>query len=489
MKAAKRLVPAPHLGAMLSGTAFALAVWAMMRLEFKYALAALLGTALLALALFFFDRLGSFLLYLLVFNVPLVGFEKALFLHQEAVLATAGIGIGLADFILVGLYLMWWFRILERKEPWPALQRTDLWALAFLAVNVLSWGITASRVYTFFEIVRVAKCLLLYFYVSRNLKKAHLKWVVLLLFFVIVSQSFLGFYQSLTGNLIGLGATKGSIGDSDTDFLNLVPGFGRPQASGTLQTPHCLGTFLDMLLMVALALLLEGSLRPGYRWLAAAVLLVGTAAVIATFARGAWGTLAITFFLVVCLYLPRRKMAALAAVAVLLCLVPVIVAYREGIYLRLFEAPSDIMETRWRLNQLAWEKFKQRPLLGVGANAFYQAHDEYDERNVLSGWKLPPAHNIPLFIASQTGLLGLLTFYGLLLSALSRCWSAGRSYEPFLRALAIGVFAGLIAEQIEGITNFTFYTTAIYYWTWLSFGLAVGLSNLFPSRPVIAVAA
>jgi len=344
-------------------------------------------------------------------------------------------------------------------------------------VNVLSLLGSASVPYTLFEVFRLGKYALMYFYISRNLRRAHLRPLLLLLFLVVVTQATLGLYQGLTGHLLGLGATKGSVEQNALDFLAMIPGFGRPQASGTLMTPHCLGVFLTMLLMVALAVLMEEELEPPLRWLSAAVFVIGTAGVVATFARGAWVAFAFAVLVVFLFYLRRQPKAMVVGALLAVVTIPIVLFNWSSIHKRIFDAPSEIMEERWELMKLGFRLFRQHPLLGVGANAFYQAHDEYDPRDLLNTYKKPPVHNLALFVAAQTGTLGFLFFFAVIFAALRRTWMVAKRSQGLLRALAFGTFAALIAEQVEGLTNFSFYTNVLYFWLWFSVGMVVALER------------
>lgn len=486
MRAFRLASPLQYATAMACGSLFALLIWAVLLLQTKYMLAALAGMVLLGATLFFFDHLADFLLYLLVVNIPLVGFEKSLFFRTEAIAATNGFGIGLADLLLFALYLHWAFRILvDRSEPFPRLQKMDYWVFGFLAVNVLSIVGSASVPYTLFEVFRMGKYAFLYLYISRNLRRAHLRPLLLLLFLIVLTQTALGLYQGLTGSLLGLGATKGSVEQNTLDFLAMIPGFGRPQASGTLMTPHCLGVFLTMLLMIALAVLMEEELEPPLRWLAAAIFVIGTAGVVATFARGAWVAFAVAVFMVFLFYLRRQPKAIVAGALLAVVLVPIVLFNWSSIHKRIFDAPPEIMQERWELMKLGFRLFRQHPMLGVGANAFYQAHDEYDPRDLLNTYKKPPVHNLALFVAAQTGALGFTFFFAVIVAALRRSWRVAQRSQGLLRAMAFGTFAALIAEQIEGITNFSFYTNVLYFWLWFSIAMVVALER-FSREPAAA---
>ena len=484
MKTERLVVPLQYASVILGGAVFSLVIWMVLRLETRYAIAALLGITLASATLVLFKRLQDLLFYLVLFNVPFVGFEKSLFTQSDAIVSTPGIGVGLAELLLIAVYAHWFLRVcVTREESAPRLNRTDLWALGYVGAHVLSWIGSASQVYSTFEIVRVSKYALVYFYVSRHMKRSHWKGIIVLLLVTVLSQSLLGIYQAATGNLIGFGAAKGADADAIYDFKSLVPGFQRPQAAGTLLTPHCLGVYLTMLLTILLALMMEPSVKVSGKWFIAGVAALGIGCVAATFARGAWLALAIVFVLAIIVYIPRSRQAIVVASVMVVCAIPLLLVFREGIRSRLFDSPPEIMEVRRDLNRLAWDLFTRNPVLGVGANAFYQAHDEYDPSNLMNPYKKPAVHNLVLFIASQTGIIGIMTFFGMLISAARRAVKVAARAPGIPRALATGLLLGLLAEQIEGITNFAFYTNVLYYWLWFSVGMTVALDESTRTEP------
>lgn len=483
MKAINATSPLSYMLAAFSGSVLATGIYLVLKLEFRYAAAAVCGIAMIAAGLYFFDRLQDYLLYLLIFNIQFVGFEKGLFFSPDVVVSTPAIGVGLADIVLVLVYLAWFYRVfVQRIEPLPKMVSTDYWVLAFFAAHLISWPGSASALFTFYEVVRVGKYILLYFYISRHLKREHLKPLLLLLFVNVAIQSSLGLMQSLGGKLVGFGTTKGAE-SWDVDFIDLVPGFSFSQGSGTLLTAHCLGVFLGMLLMITLALTLESKVRFSFRLLGAMVFALGCAGIVTTYARGAWLAFAVALLFMLIVYFPRDARAFLLILAIAVAGSTVLVANWRLIHARIFDAPPDIMEARWELNRLGWRLFKENPIVGVGANAYYQAHDQYDSRNVKSPFKAFPPHNLQLFIAAQMGTVGFVIFYGLMLSTIARCRILTRSKNTVMRALGWGIIGAILLEQVEGVTNFTFYTTTMYYWLWFLMGIAVALTFIVQKNP------
>jgi putative inorganic carbon (hco3(-)) transporter len=123
------------------------------------------------------------------------------------------------------------------------------------------------------------------------------------------------------------------------------------------------------------------------------------------------------------------------------------------------------------------------PLIGVGPGEFPIYYQSYASRaggevHQVVRWgpqkgQLPQrqAHDMLLSIAAELGVVGLIVFVGLLLSAfagLRRARRRARSREPELAALADAVIASLIAYVVAGV----FLTLAFERYLWLLVALA-----------------
>lgn len=91
---------------------------------------------------------------------------------------------------------------------------------------------------------------------------------------------------------------------------------------------------------------------------------------------------------------------------------------------------------RRELSEYALKLFTENPLFGVGLNNFLNV---LAIEHILIGTNrfLQPVHNIFLFIASETGLMGLLGFLVLLAASISRCI---KSTVPFYKILLGNLF-------------------------------------------------
>jgi hypothetical protein len=126
--------------------------------------------------------------------------------------------------------------------------------------------------------------------------------------------------------------------------------------------------------------------------------------------------------------------------------------------------------SRWQLWKLAWEMWRERPLLGFGPDNFRKLHADF------GGWPsgAPPrdsAHSAYLEAAASTGTLGLLTLV-LTLGAGFAC--AGRALaaavRPEQRGAALALLGLLAAIATHATVDFLLSFTAQYVF----FGFVVG---------------
>ena len=235
--------------------------------------------------------------------------------------------------------------------------------------------------------------------------------------------------------------------------------------------PNIYGRFLAVV-MIFLAAVLLWSRRP--RLVAAAVVALAVlwGGLVLTLSQSSFAGLLCGLLLLGALRFSWRAvvpaLGALAVAALLVVLVfPGVVRLDLGNAARLDDATSG----RYVLIRGGLELAKERPLLGWGAGSFAA---EYD-RHAAAG--TPPvvsaSHTIPVTVAAEQGLLGLLVYVALLIVALRQLLH-GAAGDPY-RAAVAAAFAAIV----------------VHTWAYASFLedpltwalLAVGTALARPRRP------
>ncbi len=136
---------------------------------------------------------------------------------------------------------------------------------------------------------------------------------------------------------------------------------------------------------------------------------------------------------------------------------------------------------------------RDHPLTGIGFDALFPVvHARYPTFFIPSNQDLTHAHNLYLQVGLDLGLPGLVAFVGLLVAwgwGMRRVGRAGRS--PAVRALAVGLFAGLAAQLLFGLADAIALGQKPGLATWAVLGLGTALIVHFTpstSRPKFSMA-
>jgi putative inorganic carbon (hco3(-)) transporter len=476
--ATRRLLTLQYPIAALLGSVFALFLFQAFLLETRHLAAFVVGVLLLAGAMVLFGRLRDLLLYLLAFNLPFVSIEKSFFVSSETTFVTPGVAVGLAEIAIGSLYAVWLFLIfVAKKEPVPRPSRLDVWVLGFIAAHALSLYGSVSRILTLYEILRLSKYALVYFYLSRNLKRRHVPWILAGIFFTICVQSSLAVVQHNTGRLLGIGRTKGA----ELDYEQYtVTGFEAVRrAEGTTFDSHALGLFLAMSLPIPFALALNRASPSRNRLAAAAVFVLGLPGLVVSFGRAGWLAFAVACGVVLLFFALWKEWRALAAVSLLVgtLSVPLLVPFARYAHQRLFEAPPELLTARVETVEMAIGLWKESPLIGIGANGYMRALEVH--YGIFEGdpYFIPP-HNIFVFVLTEIGIVGIFFYVGLMVAAGARAVSLARRADPLLRVLGVGSLAGLVALQVAGVFDPIYVTSVVYFFVWFLVGFVSGLHGL-----------
>lgn len=461
----------------MAGAAFALLTWGIMSLEPRFMLAATALVIVISAGMVAIFRIEDFLVYLSFLNVPFASFGKWMFV-QPVITVAKGIALGLAEFILFFGYLMWFCQVfVARVRPLPKLGAVDALFAVIFTVQCLSLLGAPDRQLAFFDIVYNLKFYLIYFFIAHKIERRHLKLVIALLLFGILVESPLALYERLSGN-VGIGRAKGNV--AATEFANQyeVPGLEQIRAEGTTKDAHTLGEYLAMLLPLAIVFAIMQGVRLRWRVAMAALALLGIGALIVTFSRAGWFSflIAAIILLWVATFIWRQGQALFVAVVIAFMVGLVYPKVYEYAIVRVLDAPSEIMQTRYDLNWTALNIMQDHFLLGYGPGNFMEALS--DPNTDVVGTDQIPVHNAFLYIASESGIFAALAFFSIIWISLVRCWRQRNHSDLMVRGLAMAMFAGLVAYVLDGLTNPTFREAEPYTLLWLYIGMSVALPRI-----------
>ncbi len=462
--------------------------FALDNLEVRYSLALIAATILLSLGLVLAQRLDSVALYLLAFNLPFTSIEKSFFLTSESTYVTSGIAVGLFELLLVFLYLTWFFRVaVKRSEMLPKLTPIDWWVLAFVGVHVLSLYNSTSRTLTVLEILRLTKYAAAFFYIEHNLKRRQIKMMVAAVLAAIVIQGAIGLVQVRTGDLLGIGRTKGATA-SEYEQYSVKNFESYYRAEGTTFDSHAYGLFLAMSLPLGLTALLSLKLRPTYRFGLLLVSGIGLVGLIISFARGSWVAFgAAAIVIVVCqLKWKRWRVVGTSAVVMSMLALAAIVPFAAAVRQRIFEAPPELMTGRLETLQIALRLWRDSMWVGSGANTYMRLLEIKYSAFAGDPYFIPP-HNLLVLVLTELGIIGVVCFLGFSFAVWKMTWQVISVRTDLVGVTAVAVFAAFTALEAQGLFDPIYVTNVTYFLLWFLLGLGAAMWRItFRDEAVIA---
>lgn len=479
------------LGALVVGGALlAVVAYQLWSLSTRYFYAFIAGILLVCFSTLFLRRFSDFLMVAFMCCVPLASFSKYFLLEsvgatesEPGILRYSGlVCIGVLDIVLAGLYLTWLIRIfVTRTASIPRFTKLDGLVLVLIASYALSIPGTPVPLLGYYAILNLLRFVAIYIYVSRNFQRVHIPWLFASVVLVVVLEGGLAVVQYTTGKYVGLAQDRGAGVRLDEQYE--VPGIEhRNRATGTVSESHTFGIYITMLAQFALVMTLDPNARKRIRLLGALVFVIAAGSVLISFSRSAWISFAVGTAIVWCMHLKWGERHVIAPAIFLVAISLVFLPWAVDVIAERFDAAGDKnLEERFYQYPVAWNIWMDHPLFGYGVGNYMEALNVY---NVSRASNLP-VHNVFLWIAAETGLLGIFAFFSIAIVGIVKSWktAVGR-HDPLCR-VALAVLAGLAAYLVDGITDPLYREPVVYTMYWFSIGLAAALVRIDrqPSQP------
>lgn len=318
----------------------------------------------------------------------------------------------LTDLLVMAILFGWWLE--ERRDRRYEIRdkiRKYWWIgaiLLYLLVTSLMAQNSGAALYKFAKIIELA---LLGFYIAKN--NYSLSALRFPLSLAAIYSSLIAIIQFVKQSAIGgifwwLG---------ERSFNLITPGIAKAIVNGrlvlrpyaTFPHPNVLAGFI-LVSLILIGINKEQGWRRIIKWIAQ---ILGSIVIILSFSRATW-LIGLLVGLTLAVQGWRKKKSVVIGLVIFLALI--------GGFFYHFTLPLSGQEAiiqRFSLAQIAIKMIKANPLVGIGLNNFIPQLPHYWQQFGMTYW-LQPVHNIFLLIAAETGLMGLLIFFWLLILTFRR---------------------------------------------------------------------
>jgi O-antigen ligase len=234
---------------------------------------------------------------------------------------------------------------------------------------------------------------------------------------------------------------------------------GVRRVRGIYGSPNNLALVLGRAFPLMLATVLS-VLRGPRRWLYGVAAALAALCLFLTFSRGAW------FFgapasLVALAFLAGRRWRIVIAGLAALALVGAVPLLGTARFASLFALEGTSL-LRLKLWEAAWEMGWDHPWFGVGLDNFLYQYPRYIRPEAASEPHLSHPHNIALDFWLRLGLPGLLAFGWLQWRFFKEALALWRRpLDPALRALNVGLLAGMASMMAHGLVDASFFVVEL----------------------------
>ncbi|MEM5777168.1 MAG: O-antigen ligase family protein, partial [Candidatus Aenigmatarchaeota archaeon] len=334
-------------------------------LDYKTAIAAIIGLSIGGLLIHFLSQksFSYLLIAAMAFGIP---FNLDVNLFFRPYIGVTSVDIGITFLSCVALCVAFFYeRIVSGMKRFYSNKWIILTMLLYMGSGLLSLYNAASKELVVLELVRLTMLLIICYVVMNLEKKEYISVFILTLSVTVFLEFLLAFYQYKTGRLFGLYA----FGETRYEF---GVGYLQVRASGTFSHANGLAYFFEMTLPLLLAMVIvedNGKLRLWY----ATAFVFGFVGLVITLSRGGWLATAISLPIVFLALYFKRLTEKKYVVALFFGLMTVmILGYftYPTIVKRIETYDFGAAGTRVPLNRAAFSIIRQFPITGVGLNNF-----------------------------------------------------------------------------------------------------------------------
>lgn len=357
-----------------------------------------------------------------------------------------------------------------------------IWWGMLAGLGVLTIALGPLRTPPAHEVFRMIKVALLIIVVANEVVRAQqFRHVAAALLAGVALESCLALVQYAFGARLGLEA----LGEADQKTLEalaeatLRAGEKVHRVGGLIGHANLLAAYLALLLPLGIALLFC-KLRAHWKFLCAAAVLLGEAALIVTLSRSGWISFVAagaSVIILSCFHARMRRRYVVARIGIVVASVLIGAILFAPISTRLFKSDPGAVEVRIEWLGTAWKMIQTRPILGFGLNTYVFEQAPYTKEGSNEGlyerygeyW--PVVHNVYAITWSEQGTVGFVIFLAMHAHFLYIGIRNLKVRDDFLFAVNAGSICGIGAIMIDGMASFFLREPDCARQFWISVGL------------------
>lgn len=433
--------------------------------------AVVVGGLLAVIVVLFVGKLQRLLLAVVFLDLA-TGTDFHLTCNSDYFLSSCGFNVSLTTLALVGLYVLWIIAIRRGESEgadyvrYPKFGVIGKAAVGFIFAAILSLLAARNVGIALYQIWVYLTLLALFFYLVNNINtREELLFVVGL----IVAGLF---FQNVVMEL----GTLGIIEKSTTARVI-------QRVNGTFNSFNSAGAYLAQIFSILLACLAL-PMRRWQKWFLSATLLLAVYNLVGTESRGGWTSVVIGITIVGFVSLMRGWLNIKKLVLALIVVAFFGVLFSGTILSRLTGDDHGAADARGPLADIAFNMIRDNPIVGVGANNFGVALDDYIEPEQFGAW-LNLVHNGWLLIWSEIGTVGIIFYVIFWLTIL---WQAGRlikSGHPYYAPIAVGIVASMLGTSLHMMVEI-FGSRILSQILWTEAALVMAMARLYDRETTLA---
>jgi O-antigen ligase len=379
--------------------------------------------------------------------------------------------LSLSTLIIILLFFLWLIELsLDKNQKVHFFPKTTIPAIAFIGISTISIIINMPDYFTTFsEIIIMFFEFLIYFYLANNVKtEKDVTYIVWVLLFGALLQCGVAILEIWSG----LEFTRDVSQSVDTIWKQEVGATKYSRISGTMGHANILGVYLSSIIILLISLIFIEECRTWkiIYWLGIGV---GFYAVVNTFSRSAWFVFLIFTPLIFCIYLWKSKAIRKTVFPILVFLFIIAIG---GISLSTKIIDRSVMDdsvvSRVPMMKVAVNVIKDNPFWGIGQSNYFT---KLGAGNV---------HNIYLFIAAETGLIGLIIFLWFNFSIFLEGLYFLKSEIGFMTNVGLSLMCLIFMFLMYGMVN-PFPSRIEYTFIYFALGVIVAIKKVVNERVTI----